>query len=412
MRIRENNIKMKKYIAGTLMSLIMTGAFMPALADTTGTSSVQALIQTLQQQILSLTAQLDALKKVQSQVVQTQQDIQGTLKLISKLREGMTGDDVKLLQTVLASDGEVYPEGKITGSFGRLTALAVKRFQKKHNLDQVGNVGPKTLKKLNEVLQQYPVAVEERDGKKEHCAIVPPGHLIAPGWLRKQNGEKPIVPSCQVLPYGIKKQIEVVATTTPDTTAPVISGVSATNITSSSGIVVWTTNESAKSKVYYGTNPVLNLLTASSLVDNTFVTSHSVGLSGLAASTTYYYVVESADASRNVATSTQASFNTLVAPDTTAPVISSISALNLASTSITVSWVTNENATSKVYYGATSPLNISNAISVSDSALLINHSLGLSGLSASTTYYYVVESKDAANNTMDSSEQSFITTQQ
>lgn len=411
MCIRENNIKMKKYIAGILMGLIMAGVFVPALAETTSTSSVQTLIQTLQQQILALTAQLEAFKKAQSQVVQTQQDIQGTLKLIGQLREGITSDDVKLLQMILASDEKVYPEGKITGFFGKLTALAVKRFQKKYNLEQIGNVGPRTLKKLNELLDEHPVATEERDGKKEHCAIVPPGHLIAPGWLRKQNNEKPIVPSCQVLPRGIEKKLERVATTTPDRTAPIISGVSATNVTSSSENIVWTTNEFAKSKVYYGTNSVLDLSTANSLVDNTFVLSHNVGLSGLVASTTYYYVVSSADASGNVATSTQAFFNTLVAPDTTAPVLSSISTSNVASTSATVSWGTNENATSKVYYGAASPLNISNATSVSDSVLLINHSLGLSGLSASTTYYYIVESKDAANNTIDSSEQSFITAQ-
>ncbi|MFH1956809.1 MAG: carboxypeptidase regulatory-like domain-containing protein, partial [Patescibacteria group bacterium] len=48
----------------------------------------------------------------------------------STLRYGMTSDDVKRLQELLASDSEIYPEGIISGWFGQLTRKAVMAFQK------------------------------------------------------------------------------------------------------------------------------------------------------------------------------------------------------------------------------------------------------------------------------------------
>lgn len=131
----------------------------------------------------------------------------GIIMLAHMLRQGMSGDEVKLLQTLLASDTDVYPEGLITGTFGPLTTKAVAKFQKKHGLDQVGFVGPRTLEQLNKDLENNPLDREDgdNDGKKERlCAKVPPGHLIAPGWLRKHDGERPIVPPCQIVPPGIE----------------------------------------------------------------------------------------------------------------------------------------------------------------------------------------------------------------
>lgn len=65
------------------------------------------------------------------------------------LKLGESGSDVAMLQEVLATDPTIYPEGKITGYFGSLTAAAVKRFQIKSGLAAVGMVGPLTLEKLN-----------------------------------------------------------------------------------------------------------------------------------------------------------------------------------------------------------------------------------------------------------------------
>ncbi|HAS95682.1 TPA: hypothetical protein DCS99_04675, partial [Candidatus Wolfebacteria bacterium] len=263
-------------------------------ATTTPAMALQALIQNLQKQIESLNAQLQVLRQAQQQVVTTTGDVQDTLKLIKQLREGSSGDDVKLLQAILAADVSVYPEGRITGYYGKLTAQAVKRFQKLYKLDQVGNVGPKTLEKIREQLEKNPVTVETRNGVKTICAIVPPGHLIAPGWLRKMEGVAPIVSVRQTLPPGIAAKLGL-ATTTPDTTAPKISDVEIKNIAANSVKIEWETNEPATSVAWYGTSTPVTTANGVSSSSSALVSGHDLTLSGLSANTTYYYMVVSAD---------------------------------------------------------------------------------------------------------------------
>ena len=65
------------------------------------------------------------------------------------LAEGMENSQVVRLQQVLARYPDIYPQGLVTGHYGALTMQAVKRFQKKHGLEQVGYVGPQTRRLLN-----------------------------------------------------------------------------------------------------------------------------------------------------------------------------------------------------------------------------------------------------------------------
>ncbi|MFH1694623.1 MAG: immunoglobulin-like domain-containing protein [Patescibacteria group bacterium] len=104
----------------------------------------------------------------------------------------------------------------------------------------------------------------------------------------------------------------------PDTTPPAISGLYNATTTPTSTIIEWTTDEPATSKVAYSTStPVASTIVS----DDTLVTDHSLELTSLTASTTYYYYVESTDEHDNTATSTEFSFTTSVIPDTTPPVI-------------------------------------------------------------------------------------------
>jgi hypothetical protein len=69
---------------------------------------------------------------------------------------GTRGNDVKLLQTLLAKDSVIYPEGLVTGYFGNLTKNAVQRFQEKYNIASkgisgYGLFGPKTKAKMIEL---------------------------------------------------------------------------------------------------------------------------------------------------------------------------------------------------------------------------------------------------------------------
>ena len=72
----------------------------------------------------------------------------------------------------------------------------------------------------------------------------------------------------------------------------VITNVQNGSITVSSSQILWTTNVPANSSVDYGTTIAYGNTTP---VDSAMVTSHQVTLSGLAAGTTYYYQVNSAD---------------------------------------------------------------------------------------------------------------------
>lgn len=74
-------------------------------------------------------------------------------KLTMELQSGMRNDQVKLLQEFLVQDKAIYPESKITGYFGPATKAAVKRFQAKYGISQVGRVGPATMAKLNELMK-------------------------------------------------------------------------------------------------------------------------------------------------------------------------------------------------------------------------------------------------------------------
>jgi hypothetical protein len=98
-------------------------------------------------------------------------------------------------------------------------------------------------------------------------------------------------------------------TVAPDA-APVISSVAAAAITSSGATITWTTNKPATSQVNYGATTAYG---SSSPENSTLVTSHSVTLSALTASTLYHYQVQSADSVGTLAGSPDATFTTLAA---------------------------------------------------------------------------------------------------
>src|SRR3989344_7540400 len=132
---------MKKLFIALILLSVLSVPF--AAKAVTSTSSVQDLITTLQAQIAALNAQIaqlraqaEALKQAQSAVKETAKDIKGTVKLLKKLSFGMSGEDVTRLQEFLATDPDIYPEGLVTGRFGRLTEKAVRALQKKLCLDQ------------------------------------------------------------------------------------------------------------------------------------------------------------------------------------------------------------------------------------------------------------------------------------
>ncbi len=314
--------RLSLWASSIFVSMLVMGVAAPVVfaQTTTASTSIQAkldLINSLEQQIQSLNQQMLGLQQQQQSIA---------VSLVSSLSLGAQGDQVKVLQALLAADPNIYPEGLITGYFGPLTKQAVERYQKANGIEQVGRVGPETRAKLNEDLLVNPISFEnssstpgmatstegngnEGDMGNHLCAIVPPGHLIAPGWLRKHGGDIPIIPSCQILPPGIEGQLN--ESSTVPSPAFSVSDVG-TSVSSSTATISWATNGAATGKVFYGTANPLDIASSSTLFVNapTLATSQIVQLTGLDATTTYFFVVQATDASANTTTTAQASFTT------------------------------------------------------------------------------------------------------
>src|SRR3989338_4799121 len=183
--------------------------------------------------------------------------------LTRQLEFGMSGSDVTALQTFLAQDNTIYPQGLVTGYFGPLTQSAVSNFQSRNGIDTVGRVGPITLAALN--IQM------------DNCSV------------------------------GFDKS------------APMIGPLNV-NFTNTTVAINWTTNENASAILYYSTSPLsmseagpntgVTISGSSLLVHTDLRSSHSASLTGLQPNTTYFYVVYVRDGAGNESITWPSTFRT------------------------------------------------------------------------------------------------------
>ncbi len=187
-----------------------------------------------------------------------------------------------------------------------------------------------------------------------------------------------------------------------DLTPPTISNVKIINITTTTATVVWDTDESADSQVEYclgfircGTNTTL---------DTSFVTKHSVNLSGLTPGRAYGVWVKSRDTTGNLGSDGYFPFNTLnipvvqpPPPPPPAPIIVNISNLqitNITRNSAVVTWNSSQLSDSRVgicYFG-----NFCLYFFYRDDTLTTNHSIVMTGLTGGTVYSIRARSRDAS----------------
>ena len=186
------------------------------------------------------------------------------------------------------------------------------------------------------------------------------------------------------------------ATASAGDTAPEISSVSSSSITSTSAIISWTTDESSDSTVGFSLNTNFDQEQGSI----TMTTSHSIGLINLAPETTYYYQVKSRDSAGNLGTDNNSgagySFTTLAGGDVLAPIISDVTISDITANTAKISWNTNENSNSLIDYSKTSSVFTSTTGQYQDNT--ISHSVTLRGLDPSTAYYLQARSIDASSN--------------
>jgi len=188
-----------------------------------------------------------------------------------------------------------------------------------------------------------------------------------------------------------------------DTTPPTISAVSASNSTETSCTITWTTNEDAVCQVEYGTTPAHGSAEPASIdFLSSYAYSYIINLAGLTAHTKYHYRVRATDMCGNEALSGDYTF----AVDTVAPVISNVTVSGTTETGATITWTTDEPATSQVEYGKTANYGLSTVL---DSSLVTTHTVNLTGLTAGTTYYYMVRSRDTTGNECTPPHGTFVT---
>lgn len=186
-----------------------------------------------------------------------------------QMQSGMTGTDISSLQTFLAQDVSLYPQGLVTGYFGFLTKSAVANFQSRNNLPAVGRVGPATLPILN---AQYQTGMNNGGG--------------------------------------------MVSTNSDGRSATIASvGVSTNN---NSAQISWTTDELAQGTLFYSATPLATYERTNSVdvsgyvarTDFNLKTSQSVSMQGLQPNTRYYYLIYATDQEGNVSVSWPTSFVT------------------------------------------------------------------------------------------------------
>ena len=96
-------------------------------------------------------------------------------------------------------------------------------------------------------------------------------------------------------------------TSSTDGTPPVISSVTATDITDRSAVITWTTNEAASTQINYGTTGAYG---SSTPLVATLTTTHEQVITDLDSLTTYHFRVRSRDAANNEAISSDFVFTT------------------------------------------------------------------------------------------------------
>lgn len=206
--------------------------------------------------------------------------------------------------------------------------------------------------------------------------------------------------------FVVRPNIPQIASTTPsspipspqpkppvvETAPPTISNISVSEVTESSVVISWVTNEKATSQVDYGTTTAYG---KTSEPGAEMVTEHRVPLNALSPSTAYHYKVRSSNASGKAVSSNDSTFITAAPPDTTPPLITGIKIVDSSDTTVTIGWVTDEKATSRVEYGTSAAYGSTTS---ADENLVTNHTVTITGLEADKTYYFKVKSSDAKKN--------------
>lgn len=185
---------------------------------------------------------------------------------------------------------------------------------------------------------------------------------------------------------GPGNEVYVLVKARHDGKAPVINVNPTTTNAATSATVDWWTDEPSSSLVYYGTDP--GSLGGPAGNSSELVTHHIVNVTGLAAGTNYYFKVRSTDAVNNYVESS------VYQMDETDPVIPAAPVVSSGGTSATITWSTNEPATSLVDYMPSVEYAVYNdfigpsvvTVQGDSNGYVTSHTVNISGLTPGESY--------------------------
>ena len=164
------------------------------------------------------------------------------------------------------------------------------------------------------------------------------------------------------------------------------SGPTVTDISTRKATISWTTERPSDSKIEYGTTSGhYNPVEASSSIQTA---AHSIMLTGLTYSTTYFYRVQWTDEDGNTGTSQEQMFTTNSAPSVKGVVVTAVGT-DYALIKFTVTGASS----AKIYYGPTT--NFGGAQTLSTSPVESTYTAQLTNLNDGTKYYYRINLFDS-----------------
>jgi hypothetical protein len=185
---------------------------------------------------------------------------------------------------------------------------------------------------------------------------------------------------------------------------PTISNITVTNINADNATINWDTSSAVYGYVEYGTTSGYGKIVGD---EDSMENSHTINLQGLFSETLYHFRVRIKDSYGNYSVSGDVTFETLTnTDDNTPPIITNVSVFNVTGSRATMTWTTNEPASSFVEYGKT----IAYGEKYGNDILTSEHSVILpASLDEKTLYHFRVASSDSAKNESVSSDETFTT---